>query len=59
MKRRSKNSSLHFFFTLPPSAAFRWLYQYIQHNLDDFDEFATYVDANLAQREGPDEDASY
>ncbi len=34
------------------------LYQYIQHNLDDFDEFATYVGAYLAQREGPDEDAS-
>lgn len=35
------------------------LYQYIQHNLEDFDEFATHVGAYLAQLEGPDEDASH
>ena len=43
----------------PQSTVSRWLYQYIQHNLDDFDEFATHVGAYLAQLEGPDEDASH
>ncbi len=42
----------------PPSAVFRWLYEYIQHNLADFNEFAQYVGGFLARLEEPDADAA-